>query len=484
MLTSYAGALKAWMYWPILHALGPRLSTLREPMLLVGAASIWLFFLLLRRVAGDRAAIIGSSLLATDSIYLVTTCFDWGPVALQHVLIIGGMLLVIKFHQERPQAALAGAFFLFGLALWDKALAVWMLSGLGVSAALLYSGEIRRALRAQRVAAAGLAFCIGALPLLVYNIGNSFRTFNENVHRDTANLAAKAHMLEETIGGPGLFGWLTAEDSQTPAPHQPRGPVQRASAAISKLAGHPRRSLALYGFLLALALAPLAAPQERRAIMFACIAMAVAWIQMATTANAGGSVHHTILLWPLPEMVIAISFAAASRRFGRAGRVIITAIVPIMLVSGGLVMNEYYTVMLRNGGAMAWNDGILELSDYLRYIPAKQVLSLDWGITDPLRFLNGGHLALAGADEQLSKPELSVSDKAIIERMISEPSHVFIAHTSNHEFFPGSTPKLLQLAADSGYHRQKLTVISDRYGRPVFELFRFARLAVNSPAGN
>jgi len=49
-------------------------------MLVAGAASIWLFYRLLRRIAGERAAVIGSTLLAADSLYLLTTCFDWGPV--------------------------------------------------------------------------------------------------------------------------------------------------------------------------------------------------------------------------------------------------------------------------------------------------------------------------------------------------------------------------------------------------------------------
>ena len=81
----------------------------------------------------------------------------------------------------------------------------------------------------------------------------------------------------------------------------------------------------LYAFGLALLLTPLARGGALRAILWALIAMAVAWIQMAITANAGGSVHHAILLWPLPHMVIAISFAAAlasieGRRNSPAGR--------------------------------------------------------------------------------------------------------------------------------------------------------------------
>src|SRR5207249_4195046 len=108
------------------------------------------------------------------------------------------------------------------------------------------------------------------------------------------------------------FGWLNNEDWQTSSPHAPRNAVQSLSARVSTLARHPRRNLTLYAFVAALLLMPVVRGAALRAILFALIAMVIAWAQMAVTVNAGGSVHHAILLWPLPQMVIAISFAAAS----------------------------------------------------------------------------------------------------------------------------------------------------------------------------
>ena len=64
MLMSYLGALKAWVYRPIFLWFGPGVWSLREPALLAGAASIWVFYLFLRRLSGYRAALIGCGLLA------------------------------------------------------------------------------------------------------------------------------------------------------------------------------------------------------------------------------------------------------------------------------------------------------------------------------------------------------------------------------------------------------------------------------------
>src|ERR1039458_5753066 len=310
MIMSYIGTLFRSLYRPILRMFGTGMLPLRLPMLLAGVASLWLFFLLLRRVAGERAAIIGCTLLAADATYLLTVCFDWGPVALQHLLLLGGMLLVVRFCQHQNHRTLFWGFFLLGLAIWDKALAVWMLSGLGVASAVVFPRLILRLLTRRRVALAVAGFLLGALPLLVFNEKNHWATFRGTFHKDTSDLPGKARMLMNTAKGGGLFSWMFDEDWQTTVPHPAKGRAPTASADISSLAGHPRRHLLFYGFLLALALAPLARGDALRAIVFALVAMAVAWIQMAITANAGGSVHHTILLWPLPQLIVAVSFAA------------------------------------------------------------------------------------------------------------------------------------------------------------------------------
>src|SRR5260370_31624470 len=105
MLMSYLGTLKAWLYAPIINVFGTGMPALRDPVLLAGVASVWLFYLFLRRIAGERAAVVGCGLLAVDSLYLLTIFFDLGPVALQHFLLIGGMLLVVQFSHQASACA-------------------------------------------------------------------------------------------------------------------------------------------------------------------------------------------------------------------------------------------------------------------------------------------------------------------------------------------------------------------------------------------
>src|SRR5271170_3406546 len=146
MLLTYLGALKSWLYFPILTLLSPSYLTVRLPVLIIGSLTVWIFIWLLRRTSGQTAGWVGGVLLATDTMFLFTTCFDWGPVALQHFLALAGLALVFKFvSQATPQPrglALFFGFFSFGLALWDKALFLWLFSGLVVATILVFPREL------------------------------------------------------------------------------------------------------------------------------------------------------------------------------------------------------------------------------------------------------------------------------------------------------------------------------------------------------
>jgi hypothetical protein len=465
LLLSYLGTLKTLLYKPIFRWCGVSAATIRVPMIAAGALGIYLFYRLLHRIAGERAAWIGTALLAADSLYLLTTCFDWGPVALQHLLIIGGMLLAVRFHQEGGGAALFGSFFLFGLAVWDKALAVWVLSGIFAAATVVAVRSIRAAVNPRHVTLAVLGFCFGMSPFLTYNLTNRFGSFRENAGRDYSDIPGRSRLLVNTIKGQSMFAWLLEDDS--PHPHVPATALERVSDDISTIARHPRDNLMLYGLILGLLLVPLARGASLRAILFAAIGLAVAWGLMVTTANAGGSVHHIILLWPLPAMLMAVAMDAASRRLGRGGMAAAIVLTAVLAGSELLVTNEYYAVMTRNGGTVQWTGAVYRLSSYLASRqPAKAVACTDWGILDTLRLLNRGSLHLRwGADDEGS----TLADE------LADGGTVFVGHPTGREVFAGKLGKLTERAAALGYRREVEAAIPDAFGRPTFEVFGFRR---------
>ncbi len=169
MVMTYVGTLKTWIYWPLIRWFGSSVWSVRVPVALTGALTVFIFYYLIRRIqlTQDRpgalfAASAGALLLATDPVFLLTNTFDWGPVALEHFLLVTGCFLLFRFATNPSQKwFLPLGFFCFGLALWNKALFVWALSGLIAATIAVFWPEVRRSLTPRNAATAAAAFSMG-----------------------------------------------------------------------------------------------------------------------------------------------------------------------------------------------------------------------------------------------------------------------------------------------------------------------------------
>jgi Dolichyl-phosphate-mannose-protein mannosyltransferase len=468
MLMSYLGCLKTLIFTPIFKLFGNGAYAVREPALIFGAASVWLFFLLLRRVAGDRESIVGCWLLAADSLYLLTTCYDWGPVALQHLLTVAGAFFLVRFYQTNSNVSLALGFLSFGFALWDKALALWMLSGFGIAGILTFPRQILAVTNLRRILISITALGLGAAPLISYNLHAPLATIRENTAIDTGALITKFHLLTGTAQGRMLLGFWNAPDETTPAPHQPRDVMQKTSARLSSLAGHPSSDWLPAAFVAAVIVAPFAGLHTLRVVAFFLVAMAVAWFQMALNSHTGGTVHHAILLWPWPEAVVAISFAGVSRRLGRFGAPALAATTVLVVTSSLLVTNEYYAKMVRNGGSPTWTTAVFPLAESLKDSGASFAFCTDWGILESVGLLNAWRPVMRNGI-------LGEDESVALAHMVSDPSHIILAHTRAAEQFRGVNEGVIERAQKLGYTKQTIRIVGDGFGRDVFEVYRFVR---------
>jgi 4-amino-4-deoxy-L-arabinose transferase-like glycosyltransferase len=480
MVMSYVGALKTWLYAAVFAVWKPGLWSLRVPVLLSGAVTIWLFYRLLDKAAGPRAAVAGAALLATDATYLLTTTFDWGPVALQHLLLTAGMLLVLGGYQDESRKRVGLGFFLFGLAMWDKALFAWIFSGIAIAVAFIFPREFWRMLTVRNFTVAAASFLAGALPLIVYNVRAPWATFQGNAVFSTEALGEKARAVKYTMEGSSLFGYLV-NNEWAGSPQPPQAPVERASIALRNVAGERRSSLMFWAFIAALVMAPLWWG-NRRPVLFALIAMCIAWPQMVLNRHTGAGAHHIVLLWPFPQMIVAIAFACAAARLSRYRTAALAAAVAVVCGSSVLVLNQHLALLIRYGAAGVWSDAIYPLSDELGAIPAQNVFLADWGELDTLLMLHQGRIPIWIGSDPLMDPQLSPADLQQIGRMLELPGAVFICHTRRYEVFPGVAERLVEGARRLGYQKRVLRTVSDSNGRAVYEILGFQKQPLNRTA--
>jgi hypothetical protein len=471
MLLTYLGALKSWLYLPILTLLHPSYLTVRLPVLIIGSLTVWLFIWLLERVSGRTVAWVGGLLLATDTMFLLTTCLDWGPVALQHFLSMAGLALVFKFASEGKPFALFWGFFCFGLALWDKALFLWLFSGLIVATVLVFPRELwsRCSLRNFGLAAAGLG--LGALPLVAYNAASNLATFRANSSFDLAQLPSRLHALRITWDGEILWGYMVHAPWSPGTPRE-SGALGRISGAVHSLAGIHYHNQLVPAFWVALALALWLCftpgfTRARKTLLFCLIASAVAWIQMALTKDAGWGAHHVVLLWPLPQWFLAVALVEAARwrplEWKKSGAVALAAAVVFLAGENLLLTSEYFYQLATYGALGSWSDAIYQLSGEVGRIQSAHLVVDDWGIANSLLVLHGGSLPLVMADSEWDQAR-SAED-------------VWIGHTPEYQQTAGADEKIVRGARSAGFEKQIIETVPDRNGRPVFEIFRFVRAA-------
>jgi hypothetical protein len=481
MIMSYSGTLKTWLYAGLFELSEPSRWSVRVPMVLVGIATVWLTWLWTRRIAGTRAAVFTLALLATDSIFILTNTFDWGPVAFQHLFLMGGLLAVqIWLSDDSKKRMLALGFFLWGFGLWDKALLIWPLIGLTVAAVIVYPRQLLLRLRRVPLAIAAAAFLLGALPLIVYNVAKPGSTASENTKLSLNSIPAKVHELRTTLDGSVLFDAMV---STTPGPleYAPRTTLERASVWLKKALGHhqenrmlPAIALAMLGMIFLLR-TPLWRP-----LAFLLIAMAVTWLQMALNAGTGGAAHHVILMWPFPCVFVGVALAGATDRAPRPVRLAINAVVILIASFGFLNCNEYLADLAMNGALGGWTDASYRLAGAVSHYQTNWIGTVDWGYKNGLRLWYGNDLKMFSAADQTRKPAMTDGDRLAFLTELASPNSVFIQHTDDKQLYDNVNIQLRDAALALGYTEQVERVVHDNQGRPVFEIFRFARNAVDA----
>jgi 4-amino-4-deoxy-L-arabinose transferase-like glycosyltransferase len=475
MVMSYIGALKMWVYAAVFKVWPPSPFSIRVPVLLAGALTIWLFYRLLRATCGARAALAGCALLALDTTFLLTTTLDWGPVAFQHLLLLAGMLMLVRFDRSERLAELGAGFFLFGLGMWDKALFVWMLLGLGAATLITFPNTLLSRLTRRNLAVAAACFLLGAGPLVLYNIRHNFKTFTTNTHYTAADVDKKFNLVRVALEGGSLFGYIV-RDEPAPVAERHESTLERWSVALSAQTDEPRSGLMVAALVLSLALLPwLWTSPARKPMLFSLIFLIVTWVQMAFNQNTGGGTHHTVLLWPFPHLLVAAALAQATRVLRGAGAAVLAVLIGTICVSNLLVTNQHYAQLIERGPSVVWTNAIYPLATYFKEHPAERVYVMDWGIFDSLRLLDEGSLPLWVGSDPVSKPQLDDNDRQKALEMIATPGAVFVGHTEGNEQLTGVSARLQSVAAAAGYRKSVLAVINDYHGRPIFEVYRWVR---------
>jgi hypothetical protein len=324
----------------------------------------------------------------------------------------------------------------------------------------------------RNLAIAVAAFCLGALPLIIFNARHGFETFRGHTRFSLRDARQKVDLLRQTFGANPTLGFI-ANYEPVGEPGEPRNLIERASLnlweATGKEAGSPQLALFLASaaFLIFFRSTP-----AGRAGLFFFVAFWIAWLQMLITDGAGGGVHHTILLWPLPALVIAVAFAELSSR-GNWLRIGASAAVLLTAGANLLVTNDFLARLVRNGAGTVWSDAVFTLTRHLNETRPSQVYANDWGFLETVRMLQQGRMPIDIGLDHFTLEEVTGEHLDHLRARLEVEGAVFVSYVDGRESFP-NVKRLVEEAANAeGYRRENLAIISDRLSAPLFEVYRY-----------
>lgn len=445
MILNYGGTLKALAYSELFRWFPADVRSIRLPVLLLGTATVFLFFLFFRMTMGNAVALIATALLAVDPIFVITTVLDWGIDAVQHFMAAAALPLFILYHRRGDRRLLQAACFLCGLGLWDKVTFVWLLAGFGVATVLVFGEELKPHLNRSTLLTALIWTSLGAAPLIHFNLYSGGLTVRETGGIRTPG-AERASILQHSLDGSVLFGWITRGADGSPD-RAPQTAVERAGVALSHASGHQES----HGLLLACVASLVFI--RRRAVRFCAIAFFVGWVVMLPFAMGAAGAHHIVLLWPLPQLMVAAALCSIPRiRPWQA----VAAAMPLVLWSA-LVTNEHYARIVTRGNVRYWSDAMEPLRESLSKSDSQGIFSLDWGLMGPLRALGRGRLPL------------KFWDSAKVESFAKNPNYLFVRYVDRQ----GLDDEKFGALRNTGLREEVVAQIADRHGRPMYLVTRY-----------
>ncbi len=459
MTQDYIGALNTYLALPFIYLSGPTPAALRLMSIIAGVITVWLAYLLARRLTGSAAVGLAASLLlAVDPTFVFWTRQGIFVTAVTAPIGLAAVLCWLRWLETRSLFWAAAGSFFFGLGLYAKFLFIWLVAALFGLFVLFYllSGPRRERLviptrhsRLRSLVVMGLAFLAGCWPLLIYNLQTRGTWLSITQNAGTSfygvnNLAFGANLLERIqqflvlLAGSHL--WYLGQVVNNVFP-----PLLFSLVFVFVVLISTRRVFVekrdRYDFISG---PPATGLTSSQAVLFPFLVICLVILASIGTVSALWITHFAILL-PWPAIAIAaggwyIRTTWTKTWQLKTGRVWL----PVLLWTGWglLVMTQlgstiqYHLALTKSGGLSSHSDAIYDLSRWLDSQPPGPVVAMDWGLAAPVTYLTGGRVTpveIFGYAWQ-SKAELSEQ----LERFIAQPAALYLWRAPDEIIFDRS----------------------------------------------
>jgi hypothetical protein len=452
LLMDYIGALKAWLFAPLFSIFGISKITVRVPMVLISALSIGVSTHLVKRFAGNGAALFTFALLTSEPAYSLMARNDWGPVAiagLLRVTTLGGLLLYLETGRARFLIVLIGAL---NLGVFNKLDFVVFSAPLVIAGLLLFRRRWVSLWGTQRLLL-GLSIAVsvhlhGIFYFYMYRPASASTSALQSSIGD--RFFDRVSLLRSTFGGSSLSSYMTGSGLSRTSWMLPLSLIASIVGVLCmnwREKGTGQRSVELERFRI-----------EKEAffilICFLSIGIVLAMVFLEDVSGP----HHAATIWPFPIMAMCVTlpicWSMRPRRplLKSIGLVLVTVCVLGALFSQISTKIQMDTRLsdteLRSS---IWSD---EVEVAARAIVARSIsteraptiVATDWGLGNQIAALSSQHRQVEVMDLWPAFTTIRGFNDAVGQlRLRAVDGLYLVSHTQVSEIFPDTSARTHQL---------------------------------------
>ena len=444
---TYLGALKSWMLIPAFALFGATGAVLRASNLFWQLIALLLLMLAAGRWLGLGAALMTGALLVFDPTFFFFSTLDWGVAVPSLACRCACFYFAVRWNQLRNlrDAFLVGLFA--GLGFFNKADFAVFLIAVSVAALICYWRQLLATIRANSisVALACFGFAIGAGPML-FKIPRMLALTVSGPHPNApGEFSVKMTTLMSMYDGSHFYRLMNAGGVFERMYDGVGGP--RALLGIALVA-----ALFVFAFVFGKQLA------EARRILFLIVAAVLITLGIFLLPDAV-RIHHAVLVYPLPHLIIA-AVVALVWNSGRLRQIVALVAVAVVCLIGLRSIAATQSLIRETGGHGRWSESFDRFCHENRNRSDLTIVSLDWGFNEQLMFLTDG--------PQLSEPFWNFNQT--LPPLPEDPNYVYLAHPPEYSGLKYDVAYLSQFQSNANV---QITPYVDRQNQVAFYAIRF-----------
>jgi len=434
MIMDYVGAINTYLALPFLAILGINVVALRLLTVVLSAITLVLAYRLGGRLFDEKIALLAAFLLAIHPSFVFWSRMGITVTSVMTVFSLGSLLCFLNWQEKGATGWFVLGCLLLGVGLWAKFLFLWWIVALAVIGGALWLWENRATMRSgvwpvplsPKQAAAGLAaFCMGASPLIWYNLVSGGTVIA--LHRNLVTTEYGVNNLNF------LGNLLTVWDTFR---------VLLNGSYFWYQGGPFANDLYLPLFLVSAAGAALLVAwrwQEYARALFVSLMIIGLLILQSTVTVSGHWATHLFIAFPFPQLVIATFAVLAARSWPGVhkalGGALVVALILMPAIAGDLAVDwQYHATLSDIKGLASASNTIYKLADYLDKKGITRPLAADWGFSKNIQFLTQGRVN--PEDIFGFGPQGRDVFRGEIRKYLADPNNLYLFHSKESTVYP------------------------------------------------